>query len=175
MTTAREAIKASNKKEFSKAELLVLMWKAMCGEASASPEEVRVYEQAGTLFGFSSDLHDEERFNALLIFAMAQTLDGEGRQFEAKRPVHFFIPGNMNDFVKEKTLTLGRRAIDRLRPFDTNQKEYHRNLIKAAIGKLVLEVRPWRLEGEPPRWVAFGFKKESAFLPAWLNEKLIEV
>jgi len=152
LTTLHEA----PKKELSKAELFHSMWKVMCGEAGASPEEVRVYQQVGTLFGFSSDVHDEERFNALLILAMAQTLDVGGRKLDAKRTVHFFIPNNLNDFVKEKTLALGRRAIDRLRPFDTDMKEYQRNLIKAAIGKLCLEVRPWRLEGEPPRWVAFG-------------------
>lgn len=119
--------------------------------------------------GFSNDQKDKNRFVATFVAGLHLTKDWDSGTF---REVHLIVPINLEMWCID-TMNLIVEGIRQVRAGIPKQERLEGNrLIVKAVTKLVMGNRPYLCPNEPPRWVGFGYTRDSE-APSWLKQGLL--
>jgi len=134
------------------------------------PEEVhaRLYTGFPKARGFSLKAASEEHFKAVFMTALAQTFDGQGFQ-----ECLILTPAAQTPWVNEQMVQITRQMFVRWKGFgDLQVRTAVVERMAQSIKHLLAGSRVLQLDGEPPRWVAYGFTEHDP-VPQWLKGGLL--
>lgn len=117
--------------------------------------------------GYSDVAKDPELFRAVLHLALVQAIPPDGDQQNLPKP-YVFYPKTHDDWVLEQIRVNAEAIFTRLR---AEKRVKAAKFLGDCFQALLLGHLVFQMSGEPPCWVAVGFKREDA-LPQWLAGRL---